>query len=146
MIVKTILGNIKDYNTGGKLVDKVKVAPDDRLKQIVRLKSDSGIEIGVSLDGGHFHDGDVLGEDDGKIFVVECLPQDVILIRSSDIMQMAFVAHSIGNRHTPAVFEDGAMIIEYDYLIAQWLDENKVNYERKDKVLRHALRHASHSH
>ncbi|MBZ7987262.1 urease accessory protein UreE [Campylobacter canadensis] len=146
MIVKTILGNIKDYDTKGKSIDKVKVSPDDRLKHILRLKSDSGIEIGVSLDGGHFHNGDVLAEDDTRIFVVDCLPQNVIVIKAKDMMQMGFVAHSIGNRHTPAVFEDGMMIVEDDYLIAQWLDENKVEYERTSKVLRHALKHASHHH
>lgn len=146
MIVKTILGNIKDYDTKGKSIDKVKVSPDDRLKHILRLKSDSGIEIGVSLDGGHFHNGDVLAEDDARIFVVDCLPQNVIVIKAKDMMQMGFVAHSIGNRHTPAVFEDGMMIVEDDYLIAQWLDENKVEYERTSKVLRHALKHASHHH
>lgn len=146
MIVKTILGNIKDYDTKGKTIDNVKVAPDDRLKHILRLQSDSGVEIGVSLDGGHFHHGDVLGEDDIRIFVVECLPQSVLVIKPKDIMQMGFVAHSIGNRHTPAVFEDGAMIIEDDYLIVDWLKENDVPFERTEKVLRHALRHASHTH
>ncbi|MBZ7986423.1 urease accessory protein UreE [Campylobacter sp. Cr9] len=146
MIVKTILGNISNYDTKGKAIDNVKVAPDDRLKHILRLVSDSGVEIGVSLDGGHFHNGDVLAENDEKIFVVECLPQNVILIKPKDIMQMGFVAHSIGNRHMPAVFEDGFMIVEDDYLIAEWLDDNHIDYEKTQKVLRHALKHASHHH
>ncbi|MBJ6718664.1 urease accessory protein UreE, partial [Campylobacter jejuni] len=77
---------------------------------------------------------------------IECLPQSVILIKPKDMMQMGFVAHSIGNRHMPAVFEDGFMIVEDDYLIIEWLEENQVSYEKTQKVLRHALKHASHHH
>lgn len=146
MIVKTILGNIKNYDTKGKIIDNVKVSPDDRLKHILRLKSDSGVEIGLSLDSGHIHNGDILGEDNERVFVIECLPQNVILIKPKDMMQMGFVAHSIGNRHMPAVFEDGFMIVEDDYLIIEWLEENQISYEKTQKVLRHALKHASHHH
>lgn len=146
MIVKTILGNIKNYDTKGKIIDNVKVSPDDRLKHILRLKSDSGVEIGLSLDSGHIHNGDILGEDNERVFVIECLPQNVILIKPKDMMQMGFVAHSIGNRHMPAVFEDGFMIVEDDYLIIEWLEENHISYEKTQKVLRHALKHASHHH
>lgn len=146
MIVKSILGNINNYDIKGKSIDYVTVHPDDRLKQILRLTSDSGVEIGLNLESGHIHPGDVLAEDENKVYVINCLPQNVIAIKCADIMQMAFVAHSIGNRHTPAVFEDGMMIIEDDYLIAKWLDDNKVEYEKTSKVLRHALKHASHTH
>lgn len=146
MIVEHVLGNIKSYDTTNKVVDKVKVCADDRLKHIIRLKSDSGVEIGVNLGDSHLHNGDILGDKDGVVFVVDFLPQKVILIKPSDMMQMGFIAHSIGNRHTPAVFEDGFMIVEDDYLIASWLDENKVNYEQTERVLRHALRHADHHH
>lgn len=146
MVVQTILGNINAYDTKGKTIDKVKISPDDRLKHIIRLKSDGGVEIGINLNEGHLHNGDILAEDEKTIFVVDFLPQDVMLIKPKDIMQMGFVAHSIGNRHTPAVFEDGAMIIEDNYLIADWLDENNIPYERTAKVLHHALKHASHQH
>lgn len=146
MIFTTTLGNIHSYDLKDKIIDKVKVCADDRLKQIIRLKSDSGIEIGLNLESGHLHDGDVLGESEDKVFVVEFLPQEVILIQAKDMMQMGFVAHSIGNRHMPAVFEDNMMIVEDDYLIATWLDENQVPYERAQKVLKHALKHADHHH
>lgn len=146
MIVNAVLGNIKDYDLKDKVIDKVKISADDRLKHIIRVKSDSGIEIGINLNNGHLHNGDILAEDEKSIFVVDFLPQSVLLIKPNDIMQMGFVAHSIGNRHTPAVFEDGAMIIEDDYLIANWLDENNVKYERALKVLHHPLKHASHHH
>lgn len=146
MIVKNILGNIKNYSINGKIIDEVKVFADDRLKQIIRLKSDGGVEIGVSLEKGHLHDGDVLFDDGIKIFVVKFLAQNVILIKPKDIMQMGFIAHSIGNRHIPALFEDDMMIVEDDYLISSFLDEHKVEYEKTTKVLSKALKHASHTH
>ncbi|HFW4799756.1 TPA: urease accessory protein UreE [Salmonella enterica subsp. diarizonae serovar 60-67:z35:-] len=146
MIVNTILGNIKSYDVKDLTVHLVRISPDDRLKYIVRVKSDNGIEIGICLESGHLHNGDVLAEDGGAIYVVDFLPQKVIIIKTTNPMEMGFVAHSIGNRHTPAVFEDGMMIIEDDYLIAKWLEEHNVPYERCEKVLHHALKHASHQH
>lgn len=146
MIVKNILGNIKDYSLDGKTVHKVNISADDRLKHIIRVESENGVEIGISLESGHLHNGDILAQDGTNLYVVDFLPQEVILIKCVDLMQMAFVAHSIGNRHTPAVFEDGMMIIEDDYLIAQWLDDHQIPYERCKKVLRHALKHAEHHH
>ncbi|CAM2794496.1 urease accessory protein UreE [Helicobacter burdigaliensis] len=146
MIVTKILNNINNFECKGKAIDKVKLSADDRLKQIVRLKSDNGIEIGVNLQEGHLHDGDILGEDEKNIFVVEFLPQNVILIMPKDMMQMGFVAHSIGNRHTPAVFEDGVMIVEEDYLLIEWLEANNVSYKKAQKVLKCALKHANHHH
>lgn len=146
MIVNTILGNIKDCDIKGKTVHLVQISPDDRLKHIIRVKSDNGIEIGISLESGHLHNGDVLAEDGEVIYVVDFLPQKVIVIKATNLMQMGFVAYSIGNRHTPAVFEDGMMIIEDDYLIVEWLEENNIPYERCKKVLHHALKHASHHH
>ncbi len=146
MIVKNILGNIKDFNLEGLTIHKVKISADDRLKHIIRVEADNGVEIGISLNNGHLHNGDVLFQDDTSLYVVDFLPQSVILIKCTDIMQIAFVAHSIGNRHTPAIFEDGMMIIEDDYLIAEWLKNHDVPFEKCERVLRHALKHAEHSH
>lgn len=147
MIVKTILGNIKNYDLDGKTIDRVNISPDDRLKKIVRLKSDSGVEIGISLDDDVIlHNGDILAKDERRVFVLNCLPQEVLIIKPKDITQMGVVAHSIGNRHIPAIFENGEMIIENDYLIVEWLDKSKVEYEVAKKVLHHPLKHASHHH
>lgn len=146
MLVENILGNIKDYDTKSKTIDRVKLSADDRLKQILRLKSDNGVEIGIKLNSGHLHDGDILGQNDTSIFVVEFLPQSVLVIKPKDIMQMGFIAHSIGNKHIPAIFEDKNIIIEDDYLMQEWLQKEGVNFEKKDIVLKHALKHASHHH
>ena len=147
MILKEILGNVKDFDTKGKAIDKVKISADDRLKRVVRLTSDNGVDIGLNLSTETIlNDGDVLAEDENSVFVLECLPQDVLVIKPEDIVTMAFAAHSIGNRHAPAVFEQGAMIIEYDYLIAQWLDEHNIPFTRENLVVSNPLKHASHHH
>lgn len=146
MLVKNILGNIEDYDIKAKAIDKVKLTADDRLKQIIRLTSDSGIEIGINLDGKHLHDGDVLAENEYNVFVVEFLPQTVLVIKPIDITQMGFIAHSIGNKHIPSIFESGVIIIEDDYLMVNWLREVGISFEKKEFVLKHPLKHASHHH
>ncbi|ASM38053.1 MAG: urease accessory protein UreE [Campylobacter sputorum] len=147
MIVNKILGNLKDYDTKHKTIAWVNIHPGDRLKKIVRLKADNGNEFGINLDDDVIlKDGDVLGEDDENIFVLKCFPQNVIVIKPDTLTQMGFVAHSIGNNHTPAIFENDTMIVEYDYIIEKMLNEMKVSFERKDLVLDTPLKHASHHH
>ncbi|WP_297575178.1 urease accessory protein UreE [uncultured Campylobacter sp.] len=147
MIVKEILGNIANFDTKTKEIVKVKIGADDRLKRVVRLTSDNGVDIGINLnDEVVLKDGDILGEDDKFLYVLECLAQDVLVIKPKEMLQMGFAAHSIGNRHAPAVFKQGAMIVEYDYLIAKWLDENKIPYSRQNLVLATPLKHATHRH
>lgn len=147
MIVKEILGNINDVAAPSKTIIRVNIDPDDRLKRVVRLTADDGSDFGVNLSSDTMlREGDILAETNDLIYVLHCLPQDVLLIKPDDLMTMAFAAHSIGNRHTPAVFEDGAMIVEYDYLIAQWLDEHNIAYTREERVLSTPLKHASHHH
>lgn len=146
MIVTSILGNIKDFDTKGKTIDLVKISPDDRLKQVLRVRSVAGEEIGIRLDNTHLHNGDVLFENEKYVFVVDFLAQDVILIKPKDLDEMGFIAHSIGNKHIPAIIENGEIIIEDDYLIIEWLSKCGFNYEKAKKVLSKALRHASHTH
>lgn len=147
MIVTEILGNLKSFKTQKMSVVEVKISPEDRLKQVVRLKADDGKEIGISLKSEQIlSDGDVLGVDDGVIYATKCLGQDVLVITPSSISKMGFVAHAIGNRHAPALFEDDKMIVEYDYLIEEWLKELKIPFKKDNLVLKTPLKHSSHRH
>ena len=119
MIVNKILGNLDNFDLKDKKVDFANISNDDRVKKVLRVKSNNGIEIGIT---------------------------DVLEISPKNLKEMGVIAHNIGNRHTPAIFEKDLMIIEPDSLIEEFLKNQNVDFKKTKRVLKTALRHASHSH
>ena len=81
-----------------------------------------------------------------NIVAIKILPTDVLEISPKNLKEMGIIAHNIGNRHTPAIFEEDLMIIEPDSLIEEFLKNQNVKYKKTKRVLKTALRHSSHSH
>ena len=59
---------------------------------------------------------------------------------------MGIIAHSLGNRHLQAQFENDKMIIQYDRLVEEELKKDNINYERKNIVLKKAFKHVEFAH
>ena len=110
-----------------------------------RVKSDKGVEIGINVED-EVKDGDILAILDDSVVAVKILPTDVLEISPKNLKEMGVIAHNIGNRHTPAIFEKDLMIIEPDSLIEEFLKNQNVDFKKTKRVLKTALRHASHSH
>ncbi|MCZ6112048.1 urease accessory protein UreE [Campylobacter ureolyticus] len=145
MIVNKILGNLDNFDLKDKKVDFANISNDDRVKKVLRVKSDKGVEIGINVED-EIKDGDILAILDDSVVVVKILPTDVLEISPKNLKEMGIIAHNIGNRHTPAIFEEDLMIIEPDSLIEEFLKNQNVKYKKTKRVLKTALRHASHSH
>lgn len=145
MIVNEILGNLDNFDLKDKKIDFANISNDDRVKKVLRVKSDKGVEIGINVED-EIKDGDILAILDDSVVVVKILPTDVLEISPKNLKEMGIIAHNIGNRHTPAIFEEDLMIIEPDSLIEEFLKNQNVKYKKTKRVLKTALRHASHSH
>ncbi len=81
------------------------------------------------------------------------LPTDVLVITPTSIMQMGFVAHSLGNRHLQAQFFDAdsdyhaeVMVVQYDHTVEEFLTHHAVPYSREEHVMPVPFRHAEHTH
>ena len=74
------------------------------------------------------------------------LPEDVLVIVPTTVQMMGEIAHELGNRHLPAQFFENQMIIQYDYLVEQLLQQKKIPFSRESKKLSIAFRHIGHSH
>lgn len=147
MILDKILGNIKDMENVHCHIERIYLESDELLKRVLRVTSDHGHEYGISLPkGSEMKDGDILFNDGHNIVVVSVKEDDVIVITPKDINEMGEVAHNLGNKHLPVQIEDGKIIIQYDYLIEKFLQDLKVNFERKNMKLKQAFRHVDHSH
>ncbi|MCR8685411.1 urease accessory protein UreE [Campylobacter ureolyticus] len=145
MIVNKILGNLDNFDLKDKKVDFANISNDDRVKKVLRVKSNNGVEIGINVED-ELKDGDILAILEDSIVVIKILPTDVLEISPKNLKEMGIIAHNIGNRHTPAIFEENLMIIEPDSLIEEFLKNQNVDFKKTKRVLKTALRHASHSH
>ena len=81
----------------------------------LRRRTDKGSDIGLVLEPGRkLNHGDIL--DAGKLIIVEQIPEKVIKtrVKKGDIDKMiglaALIGHTIGNRHRPMAFDNGAII------------------------------------
>lgn len=157
MIITAIDTNIYDQPEFVEGRDVIGVRFEDLVldKRIQRVALSGGEELGLRLNHGHpiLREGDVLKADDKTVFVVEIIPTDVLVITPSDIHQMGFVAHSLGNRHLPAQFskpgeliEKAAMIVQYDHTVVSFLDEHGIEYQRTELVPPIPFRHSGHTH
>lgn len=145
MIVNKILGNLNNFDLKDKKVDFANISNDDRVKKVLRVKSNNGVEIGINVED-ELKDGDILAILEDNIVAIKILPTDVLEISPKNLKEMGIIAHNIGNRHTPAIFEEDLMIIEPDSLIEEFLKNQNVKYKKTKRVLKTALRHANHSH
>ncbi|WP_300331599.1 urease accessory protein UreE [Fusobacterium sp.] len=159
MILDKILGNIKDMEHHHEEcehhhhdeyhihIERIYLESDELLKRVLRVKTDHGNEYGISLPkGSEMKDGDILFNDGHSMIIVSVKEDDVLVITPRDINEMGEVAHNLGNKHLPVQIEEGKIIIQYDYLVEKFLQEIKVEFERKNMKLKQAFRHVDHSH
>jgi len=180
VIVTEILGNIHEDSgrelVAGRHVENVVLPSAELVKRIQRLRTDHDRQIGLRLPAGapDLRDGDVVavedaapsgaghgdGEQDGtgapgrgNAVVIQVLPTDVLVIGARSVVEMAFVAHSLGNRHLQAQFFDAdseygaeVMVVQYDHTVQDFLDHHGVPYSRQERVMPVPFRHAEHTH
>lgn len=158
MLITEILGNRSDLTaseTEGKNEERLVLTNLDLTKRIQRGTTDAGREIGLRLPTSvrELRSGDILVNDDDLLITVYVEPTDVLVIRAESIYEMAFVAHSLGNRHLQAQFFDAdseygqaVMVVQYDHTVEDFLKNADAPYTREQRVMPEAFRHAEHSH
>ncbi|MGL5649589.1 MAG: urease accessory protein UreE [Clostridium sp.] len=147
MIFEKILGNIEDVKVDGCHIERIYLNNEEMLKRIIRVESDHGNEYGISLkDGEKLKDGDILANDGHNVVVVKFNVEDVLVISPKDMTEMGKVAHEIGNKHLPAQFIDGKMIIQYDYVVEENLKHMGLDFIREKLELKEAFRHVDFMH
>ena len=148
MVFNKVVGNIDEIsNLDEYHIERIYVDSEELLKRILRVTSDHNREYGISLENGEkLKDGDLLYNEDKKLIVIKVNQEDVLIIKPSDITQMGIIAHGLGNRHLPAQFEDGKMIIQYDRLVEEQLKNDNINFSREKIKLKKAFRHVQFAH
>ncbi|CEG25528.1 urease accessory protein UreE [Bacillus sp. B-jedd] len=150
MIIENIIANIDDFEREElerRHIERVYLESAHLLKRIQRVKTDHGNEIGIRLKSSReLTAGDVLFMDEKNLIMVDVLSDDILAIRPGSLKEMGTIAHQLGNRHLPAQFEAGEMLVQYDYLVEDLLKELQIPYTREDRKVKQAFRHIGHSH
>ena len=148
MIFNQVLGNINDIEDLNNVhIEKIYITSEESLKRIMRVNSDHNHEYGIALSENiELKDGDILYHDDKNIIIVKIKGDDVLVIKPNSMTEMGVIAHSLGNRHLQAQFEDGKMIIQYDALVEGELKRDNINYSRENLKLKKAFRHVEFGH
>ncbi|WP_353948409.1 urease accessory protein UreE [Sporolactobacillus sp. Y61] len=150
MIIEKIKGNINTILPEKQKafhIEKVFLESSDLLKRIQRVKTDHEREIGIRLSAHtELHTGDILYQKDNQLIIVDVLPEEVLAIHPGSIQEMGKIAYQLGNRHLPVQFEGNEMLVQYDYLVEDLLNELSIPYIRQKRKVHTAFRHIGHHH
>ncbi|WP_456277261.1 urease accessory protein UreE [Bacillus sp. AK128] len=147
MIIEKIVGNITSLEKRAPHVERIYMRSDDLVKRIQRVVTDHGNELGIRLkENRELVDGDVLFMDERNMIIISVEADDLIVIKPRSIGEMGDIAHQLGNRHLPAQFEGDEMLVQYDYLVEELLQQLAIPYEREQRTVKQAFRHIGHSH
>jgi urease accessory protein len=150
LIIEKIVTNIDAMDReeiAKRHMEKVYLESANLVKRIQRVTTDHGNEIGIRLkELRDLKAGDVLYMDDKNMIVVDVLSDDLLVISPRSLNEMGTIAHQLGNRHLPAQFEENNMLVQYDYLVEELLQELQIPFTREDRKVKQAFRHIGHSH
>ncbi|MEH7335294.1 urease accessory protein UreE [Neobacillus drentensis] len=147
MIIEKVIGNVSTIEKKAPHTERVYMNSDDLVKRIQRVVTDHGKEIGIRLkDNRDLIDGDVLYIDERNMIVISVKNDDLLVIQPTSIQQMGEIAHQLGNRHLPAQFEGNEMLVQYDYLVEELLQQLEIPFKRENRKVKQAFRHIGHRH
>ncbi|MDQ0200508.1 urease accessory protein UreE [Neobacillus ginsengisoli] len=147
MIIEQIVGNVAKMSSNGLHIERVYLTSDDLVKRIQRVTTDHGKEVGIRLnEPKDLMDGDILYRDDRNMIIVNVTADDLLVLRPVSMKQMGEIAHQLGNRHLPAQFEGEEMLVQYDYLVEELLQQLAIPYAREKRTVKQAFRHIGHHH
>lgn len=147
MIIEKIVGDAGTVDIQDRHVEKVYMQSDELMKRIQRVVTDHGKELGIRLKKAReLQDGDILYMDERNAIVVSVMADDLLVIQPVTIQQMGEIAHQLGNRHLPAQFAGKEMLVQYDYLVEELLQQLNIPYQREKRTVKQAFRHIGHHH
>ncbi|HIK38863.1 MAG: urease accessory protein UreE [Geminocystis sp.] len=147
MIVNKIIGNIKELDIGGRILEKLPLQWHETGKRLLRGKTDKGTEIGISLEKtGSIKDGDVIYCDEERVVVVEILPVDLIMIEPGNMEEMGHACFLLGNRHLTVFIEENKVFTPYDSTLWDYLKKFDFKIQRVNRKVSNALQISGHHH
>ena len=142
MIIKKIIGNLKDVTVANRTVIYLELEWYETSKRILHKRTNSGHEISLKFldQTQNLGEGDVLYEDTEMLIVVQIQPCDTIVIKPASMYEMAYVCYEIGNKHLPLFYENGELLIPYEDPLLRLLQASGLKPVVEERVLQHQLK------
>lgn len=127
MIVTKVRGKLTDLEyelLSGRedlSIEQVYLSWDELQKRILRKTTDAGRDIGIQLESGHLHPGDILYRGENHLIVVRVKEEAVLLVPVRDMREMGLAAHAIGNMHAPIELKSDCVITPYNSVLEEQL-------------------------
>ncbi len=105
--------------------DSVTLAFELRRRARLRVRLDSGAEVGLMLERGlSLKHGDRLASRDGQLIVeVRARPELLSTVRTSNHHLLARAAYHLGNRHVPLQVEPERLAYQHDHVLDGLMQE-----------------------
>jgi len=129
MMIRHVVGKLADLNLGHHgdsmdlTIERVVLSWDELHKRILRKTTDVGRDIGIQLETGHLHPGDILHREGNHIIIVEVKEEAVLVVSVSTMHAMGLAAHAIGNLHAPIEITTQTVITPYNSVLEDQLQK-----------------------
>ncbi|MGC7870189.1 urease accessory protein UreE [Desulfosporosinus sp. SYSU MS00001] len=140
MIVTKVVGKLRDLEEDqqhGKealTIEQVFLSWDELQKRILRKTSDVGRDIGIQLESGHLHPGDILYREDNHVIVVRVKEEAVLLVPVRNMKEMGLAAHAIGNMHAPIEVKSDSLLTPYNSVLVEQLTKLGLSPVKEDRA------------
>ncbi|THU40614.1 urease accessory protein UreE [Niastella caeni] len=154
MLIQQKKGNLSSFNLNNRGIDWLQLEWYETSKRILRKQTQAGNDVALKfLDKNPaLTQGDVLYEDETIIVAIDIVPCEVLVIKPTNLFEMASVCYEIGNKHLPLFFEKDEVLVPFEmplfrllssqgYAIKQ--DRRKLLYPLKTTVAPHAHSNSS---
>ncbi len=124
----------------------VELTWQERSKPHRRTRTTAGTEVALALPRGTvLIDGAVLYNTSERTIAVKAKPEPVMAIYPANQLELARIAHHLGNWHRSAQLEaDGSILTEPDSPLAEWLDRQAIRHQEETRPYHPNLRGSAH--
>lgn len=127
MIISKVIGKLTDleheshHSKDALTIERLILSWDELHKRILRKTTDVGRDIGLQLESGHLHPGDILFREGNHVIIVEVKEEAVLVIPVKNMREMGLAAHAIGNMHAPIQVNDDSVLTPYNPVLQEQL-------------------------
>ena len=134
IVVEHVIGKLADLRPAPSSVDTVSLSAEQRERPHLRVRSEQGRELVISLPrGAELDEGDVLATDEGVVVAVSAALEDLIEVRPISARQWAMSSNQLGNLHRPVRFLAETMLTPYDHILDHVLHDMEVPFKRVER-------------
>ena len=124
---KVIAHNV---NPGLKPSDSITLSYDDRFRRRIVMRTDGGKEFLLDLvKTTELRSGDLIALDDGEYVEVKAAYEKLMKATSNDPKLILRAAWHIGNRHLSCEIQTNKILLRFDHVILQMLENLGLNLE-----------------